>query len=1337
MTTEISLIPEVGRHSLDSPAVPPKKLGAQESVRETMWMRLWPELVEDLNALADALRSGELDLDRVPRLRVVVSEDGDDPLGQLEDFIQGILVPLSEDALYRLRPEDHGLHAVLGWRYYLTKESDLHEVGEVLGNIQPAVYEALDRSSKTVIQELTSRMWRTGKPKALVAAAVPELRRIALSILGALDALEAERVRCPRGSDDDARQMLLNELPLKMALDLDPREDATPTASDFEPIITEAQACAFPRIPKIVEARESMLVLGPTSCGKTHVGRVAAAHTVYAARRRHQESRALILVPTKTMVRENHRRWLKWTAADDADWRVVAGSADDREYDEALAHGEYDVGICVYEKLANLVYSGTDVLNRVGLIVVDEFQNLAQDQRGANLEALLTILRMRPRRIPIVALSATLTPESTKTARRWLGVKHMVEVSSRPTELRLHVVDGVSRRTRVISAARPGGDLGANGERSGGQQEHVDETITPHPLGPLPNRWPDSLRQRISNLRLTLPILQVCQLLASDDVADRRVLCFVRDRDRAREVATLLRECLDLQDPMGRLPRNPNPWRIGRYADDLDLSDKERRERYDEFLWTEDNHWRREVQRGFLSGVTYHTRTLQMHLRRWIEDEFDNGLVRVLVCTDTLAEGVNLSASDVVVVDLTQRWRGSEELIPVGRVKNRGGRAGRLGKRQPHGNVYIVIDPRFPSRSLASPEDAPRVTELDPAWRHWVEQEVPEEALWSALADPETGHESLCGLVLRALAVEPRPRSREALMKEIDRIISNTLWAAWGGQVEAEELLEDLEQRELMEPAPASEPDRPAPDGEAVMERLIDAQVVAEVPERPEQLQVTKLGMAIARSALPLDSSLHVRRVAAACTKGIAELPLLHLAAQDPSVRRTLQSKWLAWRRPYEQDPEIRDHVIKHVQLYAAMYGHPVQRVRRAVAKRWRLALPSEKGELRFYEPDPELVDRAPTPMPKAFERWITDTKLVEETGNEQYFAVKDFSIAILRAAVAYEWSNAQPFREIKLRLDSITTPRRRVRRKKREPDPAIPFSVTDVEQLGERIGYVLGAASELLEYDAQARERLSVLSDESTYGVPLWLGHLARLNLEGLGREPLIAIHRKGLSRVDDLAELLKRGDLEVPELVRKRALARYEEIRNRSKESYMQLPGDLENQSIASAEGQLYADAWRNLMDSASSDELVATVSELLSGHQVAAEVKRESEGMVAARIASDGSALTLVFIRGNLNRTKLNTIRRHEGPCVAVPLRLPQPGIEWELTRPGAMTRAIQPRALMVLLYGLRQDHRENLEGMLYSSFDNFYGFANIGTARKMLETLRIEAPTSLEDILASLD
>jgi hypothetical protein len=418
------------------------------------------------------------------------------------------------------------------------------------------------------------------------------------------------------------------------------------------------------------------------------------------------------------------------------------------------------------------------------------------------------------------------------------------------------------------------------------------------------------------------------------------------------------------------------------------------------------------------------------------------------------------------------------------------------------------------------------------------------------------------------------------------------------------------------------------------------------------------------------------------------------------------------------------------------MYGHPVLRVRRGVAAKWRLALPSEKGDLQFFEPDPELVDRDPNPMPTAFERWITDTKLVEQPGTEEYFAVKDFSIAMLRAAVAYEWSNAQPFREVKLRLDSITTPRRRVRQKKREPDPAIPFSVTDVEQLGERVGYVLGAASELLEEDARARERLSVLSDECTYGVPLWLTHLARLNLEGLGREPLIGIHRKGLSKVDDLAELLRRGDLEVPEVVRERALARYEEIRNRSKENYMQLPGDLENLSIASAEGQLYADAWRNLMDSANSEELVATVSELLSGHQVAAKVRHES-GLVIAKIASAKGEMALVFVRGNLSRTKLNAIRRQEGLCVAVPLRLPQPGIEWELTRPGAMTRAIQPRALMVLLYGLRQDHLENLEEMLYSSFDNFLGFANIGAARKMLETLRIKAPTTLEDILASLE
>jgi superfamily II DNA/RNA helicase len=1336
MFNKVSEIPGVGRHALDAPAMPPRKLGAQGSIEETLWMRMWRDLVPDLNALNGALNGKALDLEGMSRLAAAVRPGEGEPLEQLESFVQGLLRPLAEDALGRLLPEDHGLHAVLGWRLYLTREGSLDEAVKALETTEPAVYTALEATKKTAAQELTSRMWRLGNPGSLIVRAVPELRLIALSFLDALDEIESELVRCPLVPDAGVREMLLGQLPLKMALELDSRpagEGPSPSKTDFAPIITEAQARAFPRIPQVIEAKESMLVLGPTGCGKSRVGHVAAAHTVYAARRRHEEARALILVPTKTMVRESHQRWLEWTKADDASWRVVAGSADDREYDEALAHGEYDVGICVYEKLASLVYSGSDVLNRVGLIVVDEFQNLAQGQRGVSLEALLTILRMGPYPIPIVALSASLTNESTKTARRWLDVKHMVEVSSRPTELRFSLVDGVTRRTRVVPAA-------TTGSEESGPPVHVDEPSVPHQIGPIPDVWPHSLRQRISDIRVTLPILQICQLLDSDEVADRRILCFVRDRDRAREVATLLRECLDLQHPMGRLPRQPNPWKLGRYAADLDLSDAARRDRYEQFLWTEDNYWRQEVQRGFLSGVTYHTRTLQMPLRHRIEDEFDTGLVRVLVCTDTLAEGVNLSASDVVVADLTQRSRGAEEPISVGKLKNRAGRAGRLGKSQPQGTAYIVIDPRFPTRLLGSPEDAPRLSELDSAWRHWIEQEAPEEALGSALADSSDGHDNLCGLVLRALAVDNRFRTREELVERIDEVISNTLWAAWGGHVEAERIIDELEERDLVDTEPGGGDVAVAPDGDAVVERLLEAQVVAEVAEQPDQLQVTKLGMAVARSALPLNSANHILRVAGGGTAGVGDLSLLHLSAQDPSVKSTLARKWLAWKRPYDQNPEQRDHVIKQVQLYAATYGHPQHRVRKAVAERkWRLPLPAERGEVEWYEPDPALVDRDPRPMPPVLERWICDTNLVEDGAQGTYASEKEFAVSVLRAVVAYEWANLQPFKEMKLRLDSITTPRRKIRRKMREPDPAIPFSVTDLEQLGERVGYVLGAASELLEDNPVARERLSVLSDECAHGVPLWLIPLARLNLDGLGREPLIGIHRKGVKQVDDLAELLRRDDLGIPDRVRKRALKRYEEIRARSQDSYVQLPADLENVSMASAEGQPYADVWRNLMDGdrADSRELKTAFSELLAGHQIPAVVSVES-GMVVAEVGSGPDQLDLVVINGNLNRTKLNALRRRSRPCVAVPLRLPQPGIIWELNRPGSVTRGIQPRALMILLYGLRQDHREDLEGKFVECFADYpAGFAGIGVVRRMLERLRIEAPVQLEDFVKEFE
>ena len=1328
-------IPREGKHALDEIAVPVRRIGQGKVVDQTIWMQLWPELTEELNRLnAVMLGEASFDAESFPRLAVVLEGpvDAEAAVAQLRTFAQSFLKPLADDAHERLPAADPGLHGVLGWQVFLTGAT-LRDVAEYLQNRYPDVYREIDAVvGKSVTQELTTRMWRTANPNQLMKSAVSELRRVALAFFDALDDAEDRRALVPRIEDDEAKRLLRDVfLPPKLALTLDRDFDKgkNVTIENFNPIITAVQNRAFGRLKRAVDERESMLVLGPPGCGKTRVGQLAAAYAVHAARPK--LARALILVPTKTMVRENHRRWMEWTQHDDEPWDIVAGSADDREYDEALAHGDYHVGICVYEKLASLIYGQRDVLNRVRLIVVDELQNLSHTQRGVNLEALLTILRLTHPRIPIIGLSATLSRESTKTARRWLNIRHVVETHSRPTDLRVHLLDGDARRSRFQAAARTGEDDSI-------PPEPVDEPPMPHKLGPPPEGWSDSLRGRAGNMRMTLPILQICDLLRDRTVADRRILCFVRDRDRAREAASLIREALEAQDPLPRdRPRHPNPWIYGRYAKDLDLDDAARERRHRELLWTDNHVWRRDVEAGFLSGVAYHTRTLQMNLRRRIEDEFDEGgLVRVLVCTETLAEGVNLAASDVIIADLTQRARDGEEPIFVGQLKNRVGRAGRLGKTDAEGTAHIIIDPRYPKGRLASPATLPILTELDEAWEQWVVQSTPEEGLQSELAHPLTGHENLCGLVLRALAVDQRALSREELVAHIDDVIAHTCWAAWGGRANADELLETLEGYELMEATTPRWATRPDPEGNAVVDTLIDGRLVGPPAEQPDRLQITQLGMSIARSALPIGSSLSIRNLARATQHGMGGQSLMFLAARDPSVSESMKGKWVSWKIPRSPEPPGRDHVIRQIQSYVGLYAHPNVTVRRKLAEtRWRRRIPRETGQMDTIAPDPTLVNRNPRPLHPELHKWVTTKGLIEDRDDPDYLQSKALAVAAFRATIAHEWASFQTFQEIKIRLDSITTPRRpNARGQLREPEPAIAYSITDIEQLGERVGYVLAAAGEFLDGQPTAQARLHELALETAGGVPIWLAPLGKLGVEGLGREMLIRLHRTGRPQVDNLERVLDWTGVGLSDEVRVRAKEAYLKSRQRARDIYWQLPSDLENRSVDSVEGRPYSELFRDLVDPPSVHALVTTVEELLRTHAIVAPVALEGNRVVAA-IEDEQGGLDLVFYPEDLDRRELRRLGEHGRDAVAVPLKSPTHAVEYELTMPGSAKRAIKPRALLILLHGLRIDHHdeERLDEKLATALRSRLGLAGIGEAQKMLEHVRLPAGVELSDLL----
>jgi replicative superfamily II helicase len=404
------------------------------------------------------------------------------------------------------------------------------------------------------------------------------------------------------------------------------------------PALNDLQVCAINDYGLL--DGNNVVVSAPTSSGKTMVGELAALRNAL------ERKRALFLLPLKALVADKWRHFAKVYGEFGVRTVEATGETDDIT---PLLRGQYDIGLLTYEKFSAIALTFPHVLAQVGVIVIDEAQMIADRSRGANLEFLLTLIRMRRREgiePQIIALSAVIG--DTNGLEQWLGAR-LLRRTERPVPLDegLLLGDGTFR--------------------------HIDATTGKE-------RRETPLVQRLfgkgSNQDLIIPLVR--KLVAEG----QQIIVFRETKSEARSVAKYLAEALGLApatDALGALPGG-DPSRAS-----IDL-------------------------RNALSrGVAFHNADLEPEERRIVEEEFrraGSGL-RVIAATTTLAMGVNTPASSVIIAGLDHP---GDEPYSVAEYKNLVGRAGRLGYAEKGTAYLIALDARaehdlWRRYVTASPED--------------------------------------------------------------------------------------------------------------------------------------------------------------------------------------------------------------------------------------------------------------------------------------------------------------------------------------------------------------------------------------------------------------------------------------------------------------------------------------------------------------------------------------------------------------------------------------------------------------------------------------------------------
>ncbi len=175
----------------------------------------------------------------------------------------------------------------------------------------------------------------------------------------------------------------------------------------------------------------SGLVLAPTGSGKSVVGLLAMLSAVARGRV------GMLLAPTRALACELHR--LLASAAEDSGLAVALTSREARSDDEAVARGDVDCVVAVYEKGLAFLREDGPLAHRLGVLVLDEVQVVHDASRGGVIEcALIEMLASRPQRPSIVAMSSCLDAPGEISA--WLGLP-ILRSESRPIPLREGVLD--------------------------------------------------------------------------------------------------------------------------------------------------------------------------------------------------------------------------------------------------------------------------------------------------------------------------------------------------------------------------------------------------------------------------------------------------------------------------------------------------------------------------------------------------------------------------------------------------------------------------------------------------------------------------------------------------------------------------------------------------------------------------------------------------------------------------------------------------------------------------------------------------------------------------------
>lgn len=464
----------------------------------------------------------------------------------------------------------------------------------------------------------------------------------------------------------------------------------------------------------LISKPQSYVIRMPTSSGKTRIAELAILNSLIEK----IGTRCIYISPFKSLAYQIEEAMM--STIGDLGFIVssVTGNYETDDLEDYLLN-ESDLLITTPEKLDMIYRSQPEFFNSVSLVIVDEGQIIDQSTRGLRLEFLIARIMRRIRKIGgnFLFLSAVMPEENMQEFALWLSKskENLLQTDWRPTRQLLTL-------------------LNWNEKRGYGNQKFIFDRGKSYFVPKLIQRQKFLFRYetptgRKKTKEVFFPEIvkenknpkknQIAVALAFKYVGDGSVIVFTTLPDFVNSLGKNFIYYISLHEENNI--EIPKALISNQIPHSLDIA----------FEWFGENHI---VSKCLNRGIGLHHGRLPSALRRAIEEDFRTGRLQVLICTNTLAQGVNLPAKRVIVHTVVR----AQTDIPIRDFWNICGRAGRAGKETEGEIIFLNTKPgdftkfkRFRNRDNIERADSVLLSIL----RSLIEKRISQEAL-QELLDP-------------------------------------------------------------------------------------------------------------------------------------------------------------------------------------------------------------------------------------------------------------------------------------------------------------------------------------------------------------------------------------------------------------------------------------------------------------------------------------------------------------------------------------------------------------------------------------------------------------------------